>query len=163
MWTLTMSRLVISISKSVPSIYIRGGYMLSFNQSTPLLRQLDEIRDSLTLINQEITIISHVTEAGTKETSGFYFRLSQMLIFNIGSLSKIIDSLNEPKKEGKPIRDDFGIFNYMTIAERTEYDQISGLQHQVIAQWRIVENRKWELLKTIRNRLKSQNKVDAEA
>jgi hypothetical protein len=150
MRTLTMSRLVISISKSVPSIHIRGGYMLSFNQSTPLLRQLNEIRDSLSLINQEITVIGHSVE----EVSGFTFRLSQMLIFNIGSLGKIIDNLNEPKNEVKT-NDAFGLFQYMTIAERTEYDQISGLRHQIIAQWRVIENRKWEILKTIRNRLKS--------
>ena len=71
---------------------------------------------------------------------------------NAITLEMVIEDL-QPKNEAKIIRDDFGIFKHLLPAELVEYKKIEDEKHKVFCTWRLLESKKWEILRSVKNRL----------
>ncbi len=122
--------------------------MLSVTTVSPLVQKLNEVRDSLICVNQQLLLIGH--SAGIE---GVTYRLAQIININVGTLTIIMDDLQGPKNEAKIIRDDFGIFEHLLPAELVEYKKIEDEKHKIFCTWRFLENRKFEILRSVKDRL----------
>ncbi len=112
-----------------------------------VVQKIDEVRTSLVNVNQELILAGY--NAGIE---GATYRLSQIINVNVGMLSTLIED-SRPQNESVTIRDDFGIFEHLLPVELVEYKKIEDEKHKVFCTWRFLENRKFEILKSVKNRL----------
>ncbi len=141
--TLTMKGLLLVYQKSAFSGK-RGGNMIL---PSSVVQKIDEVRTSLINVNQELMLVGH--SAGIE---GAIYRLSQIINVNVGMLSTLIED-SRPQNESIIIRDDFGIFEHLLPAELIEYKRIEDEKHKVFCTWRLLESKKWEILRSVKNRL----------
>ncbi len=121
--------------------------MLSVSSVPLVIQKAASTIASLASINQELLIFGHINGS-----EAAMYRLSQRLRMNVITLEMVIEDL-QPKNEAKIIRDDFGIFEHLLPVELVEYKKIEDEKHKVFCTWRFLENRKFEILKSVKNRL----------